>query len=146
MSEYPSTLLSVNVGDRRGLSIPVRNVGPGVAVIANPLPMISEEWRDEASHTQGAVSRSVIPPGESGRLNFGLWENAAGALFNEAYVEVTYTDIGGQQRQRTIFFLRRDANYVFEIRGVAFFDGDGRHPSSGQGEGFDWAMLAAPDV
>jgi hypothetical protein len=116
------------------VSVPVRNVGPGVAVVSAPHPTCFQE-RDGA-HTQGRISRKVIPTGEEARLTFRLTTDRRTDAF---YAQIAYTDIAGEQMTRTQFYVRRpetpDAQH--EVRGLALFLGHSDQPSVAYGEGFD---------
>ncbi|MEX2646087.1 MAG: hypothetical protein WD249_07495 [Gaiellaceae bacterium] len=115
------------------LSVPVRNLGPGIAVLTTPHPSYFQERG--GVHRQGKASRTVIPPGEFARLQFRVSHTDRLTAF---YVEVAYTDVGGEQMHRTQLFIRRRADTEPRLPvGLAIFAGHAEEPTVAYGEGFD---------
>jgi hypothetical protein len=80
-------------------SVPIRNVGPGIARISGTEPRaLSVPDRD---WTVGVANRGLIPPGEYGRLLFRLY-----GLREEAFAEVFYSDTSGNQAARVRFYIK----------------------------------------
>jgi hypothetical protein len=115
-------------------SVPLRNVGAGIAVVSTPHP----SWFQDrtATRTQGRASQRLIPSGELARVMFRVTADPGAPRF---YVEIAYTDIAGEQMSRTQLFVRLletpDAGHL--VRGVALFVGHEERPSVAYGEGFD---------
>jgi hypothetical protein len=117
---------------KQRISVPIRNVGPGLAVLATPHPTIFER---EGVHYQGKASRTVIPPAETAHLSFEL-DGKRGAF----YVQVAYTDVAGEQMTRTQLFIRTHTqDEPTRVVGLALFvgpDSPGEKPLVFYGEGF----------
>jgi len=117
--------------DRHYLSIPLRNVGVGIALIEG-IALLEARY-------PGTTPKPNVPPGEQTRLNFvvrdtetqdglshfravvgaGFWDEdydrPAGPMKEPPWdgegvigLEVGYTDLAGQQRTRTHLEVRRD--------------------------------------
>jgi hypothetical protein len=93
------------------LSIPVANIGPGVARIRSV--------RLRSTDTQTSVPARRPPralPGErSSRLEFGLVRGVAG---DRATVEIEYTDVSGGQAQRTTLQLKDYGVQSMNVRDI----------------------------
>jgi hypothetical protein len=100
-------------------SIPVRNVGPGVARIATDVAARALSVPDEWWST-GEPTRGLIPPGERTRVHFRL-----PGVRDELYVEVDYSDTSDAQRRRLRLYLARsvgaDGDSVFHVLGAATY-------------------------
>jgi hypothetical protein len=116
------------------LSVPIRNVGPGLAFIAEK-PLMS---RDITGYKfEGRSSRHALPPDEIARLSFRL-SDAGLMQMSNVYVEVSYTDVGGQQATRSVLFFRyHGADSEFRVAGVAIYEIGSDTPIVANGEGFD---------
>jgi hypothetical protein len=81
------------------LSVPFRNVGTGIALIGGPRPQALSV--PDLMWTVGECSRPLIPSGQYARLSFRLQ-----GLREEAYAEVFYSDVSGNQTARLRLYLR----------------------------------------
>lgn len=109
------------------VSIPIRNVGHGIAKISarerpRALSVPDREWTD------GTTTRGLVPPDMGARLNFRL----AGVRY-EIYAEVVYTDITGDQETRLRLYIKLtedgSGKAMYEFRGTALYEGTGNIPS-----------------
>jgi hypothetical protein len=100
-------------------SIPVRNVGPGVAKIATEVAARALSVPDEWWST-GEPTRGLVPPGERTRVQFRL-----PGVRDELYVEVDYADTSDGQRRRLRLYLMRsvgaDGESAFHVLGSATY-------------------------
>ncbi len=105
------------------LSVPVRNVGPGVALISRQRPQALSP--PDMMWTFGECSRPMIPSGQNARLRFKL-----SGLREEAYAEVFYSDVSGQQPARLRLYVRGapdswTGEWEYTVCGTAlYFDED----------------------
>lgn len=110
-------------------SIPIRNVGHGIARVSTRALPRALSVPDRA-WTDGRATRGLIPPGMGARLNFRL-----SGVRQEIYAEVVYTDITGEQETRLRLYIKRiedpeTHDSAYEIRGSALYDGIGNIPAS----------------
>ena len=95
-------------------SVPLRNVGPGVARLSTEVAAralsVPDDWWSTGEPTSGLVA-----PGGRARVQFRL-----PGVRDELYVEVDYADTGGEQRRRLRLYLRRRES-VYEVRGAATY-------------------------
>jgi hypothetical protein len=99
------------------IGFPIRNVGPGAAVLTTPHPSCKVGPKEAA--TQGAVDRLAIPPGSNAYAVFRLTGGPPGQL----YIEVAYTDVGGGQFTRTQLYAAERPPEGMRVRGAALFRG-----------------------
>jgi hypothetical protein len=92
-------------------SVPIRNVGPGIARISEAKPRAlsvpDRHWTD------GVSTRGLIPPGEYARLLFRL-----GGLREEAFAEVVYSDTSGNQPARVRMYIKGERD---DSGGMGYF-------------------------
>jgi hypothetical protein len=105
-------------------SVPVRNVGPGIARISatRALSVPDVLWTD------GVASRALVPPGEYARLNFRL-----SGIREEAYAEVFYSDNSGNQPARLRLYVKGERSgehgeMGYFVRGAAIYQDDTDEP------------------
>jgi hypothetical protein len=115
------------------LSVPIKNVGPGIARITSPQPRALSV--PDAVWTEGVCTRALIPSGEYARLHFRLT-----GLRDEAYAEVFYSDNSGEgdvTRVRLYVRSQRDLDPQstgYTVRGTAMYHGDDEFPFSIAGD------------
>jgi hypothetical protein len=109
------------------LSVPIKNVGPGIARITSPQPRALSV--PDVVWTDGVCTRALIPSGEYARLNFKF-----GGLRDEAYAEVFYSDNSGEAditRVRLYIRSQRDLDPQetgYTVRGTAMYHSDDEIP------------------
>ena len=95
-------------------SVPVRNIGPGVARLSTEVATralsVPDDWWSTGEPTGGLVA-----PRARTRMQFRL-----PGVRDELYVEVDYSDLGGEQRRRLRLYLRR-GDAAYEVRGAATY-------------------------
>ncbi len=107
-------------------SLPLRNVGPGVAVISG-LGLREPSW-------SGNASRMIVPPGEATRFSFSvprdrpeLSEGIGSMLGGRFILEARYADAEGGQDTITRAFVVRGEDGSYRVRQVALL-----HPGNEQ--------------
>lgn len=125
--------------DRRLISIPFRNAGPGIAVIRTVPPRAITN--ESTGWIQGSPTLRIVPPSEIVRLNFLAPETT-----HVMRVEITYGDSVGEQMTRTRLLVRR-IDGRWQVRGLAIhgstdmnvpavvWTGEGWDPATGRQEG-----------
>ena len=100
-------------------SVPVRNVGPGIAQLSTEVAARALSPPDEWWST-GEPTRGLVPPGERTRVQFRL-----PGVRDELFVEVDYADTRGGQGRRLRLFLTRGAGaggeVVYRVQGSATY-------------------------
>jgi hypothetical protein len=103
-------------------SVPLRNVGPGMAFVRE----VGFRWPlDRELDARGAPTMGVVPPYESMRIQFAIWkrgdrptlaefENYGGGFA----IDVVYTDVAGAQWSRTTSDIQRDHEGRWHVRRV----------------------------
>jgi hypothetical protein len=117
--------------DRPGAhcSVPMRNVGTGVAVLVETRAQMDADL----SWHSGDVSVRLLPPGEIVRLSFQLPATPTDHL----EVRACYTDIAGGQVTRTGLRAEKGPNGELRVVGVSLFHGDEAAPFVQSGQGVD---------
>lgn len=105
------------------VSVPIRNVGPGMALITGVRPQALSV--PDVTWTLGECTRPLIPAGQYARLNFRL-----SGLREEAYAEVFYADTSGNQHARLRLYIKGEresetAPMGYFVRGTALYTDDG---------------------
>lgn len=117
--------------DRHVLSIPLRNVGPGVAVMYVPLPAYRRAH--DTAWYQGRPTMGVVPSGEIVRLNF-----IVGTEDHAILVEAAYRDVAGEQFTKTSLWVTREPpGREWSVRGYALYANKQERPFLWSGEGWD---------
>jgi len=117
-------------GDRLRVSVVVRNVGEGLALLSSPAVRL--EGTRLASYSRTSQIRYPrLPPGELTRVNVVLVERLPGTQTRPIHVSVDYTDLSGRQRTRAEFQLARvpsrartsdEDGYAWLVTGVEYTD------------------------
>lgn len=112
--------------DKALISVPLRNVGPGAAIISRVRP---RALGDDHHEVAAVPTKQVVPQGETVRLNLNPW-----AGVNQLRVEVTYTDVSGDQLARTRLLIQRaDVGNDWRVAGQAVHFDDGSAVWAGEG-------------
>jgi hypothetical protein len=101
-------------------SIPIHNVGPGIARIGPAKPRALSV--PDVKWTEGECTRPLIPAGESARLHFPLFGTR-----DEIYAEAFYRDMAGEQGTRIRLYLTREestpnGDIVYSVAGTALYE------------------------
>jgi hypothetical protein len=115
----PGTIRVHSKDDYVLCTLPLRNIGPGAAVIVG-LGLVEAGF-------PGNASRMIVPSGESTRFSFSipkdrpeLQEGIHRILDGNFALEVAYTDIDGQQTTLTRAFVHQlDPQLSYRVRQVA---------------------------
>ncbi|HVC86433.1 MAG TPA: hypothetical protein VNC40_03305 [Gaiellaceae bacterium] len=112
-------------------SIPVQNVGQGIARISSVRPRALSV--PDVIWTDGEPTRALIPAGQRARLQFRL-----SGVRDEIYAEVFYTDFSGEQPARTRLYVRRQqgeaGHSTYVVRGTAIYSGGDDEPFAVAGD------------
>lgn len=126
--------------NRTLVAVPIRNVGPGAAIVAAPAPVI---WKpDTGARSSGRVNVLAIASQETAYALFvvGWGDPIVDPGWNprdgDFYVEFAYTDVTGRQPTRTRFFV---GGFNSHVRGIALFRDDQPTPYLTDGDG-DWTI------
>jgi hypothetical protein len=118
------------------VAVPIRNVGPGTAVLATPHPSVLPRGEGEAAYP-AKVNALAIPPGDTAHVLFQSNTVGAGGGFDptrgQYRVEVAYQDAAGGQFTRTHLFVDPHKRIV----GVAIFHGHEPEPFLKFGDTWD---------
>jgi hypothetical protein len=106
--------------DRVYCSIPIRNVGPGIARIGPAKPRALSV--PDVNWTEGECTRPLIPAGQSARLQFPMYGTR-----DEIYAEAVYRDMAGEQGTRIRLYLTREestpeGDLVYIVAGTAPYE------------------------
>lgn len=86
--------------------VPLRNIGPGPAFIQEAL--IEVPWTRRRSQPSGLV----IAPGEPTTFTFQVTKGPEGVSSPWLRVEITYTDVAGEQTLRTTLYAEHDQRWA----------------------------------
>ncbi|HEX6702685.1 MAG TPA: hypothetical protein VF101_18305 [Gaiellaceae bacterium] len=98
------------------VSVPIKNVGAGVAVVGGP-PRIRPKGM--AWETAGTATSMIIGADGLSRLQWVVGHRLGGERFD---VEVDYTDARGGQPMRTRLRVEREVDSAWSVTGIALYE------------------------
>jgi hypothetical protein len=102
------------------VSVPLRNVGRGLAVVHEVGARVDYLPFDELETT---VTRPRVPPGETTRVNFRVSE--APEYRRHLSIRVPYTDLGLEQKEDVMVLLTRSPDDHWEVAAMVHADRTG---------------------
>jgi hypothetical protein len=118
-------------------TVPMRNVGTGVAVLESVTAQVDNDQTDRSGEAQARL----IPPGEIVRLSFHVPIPPE----DQFWVRAPYTDIANGQLTRTKLYVRREDGEGWRVRGTALYRGEETTPFVGRAKAYDLEPGFSPE-